>query len=140
MLVTVLIVVTVLAFGPVLVFIYAFIGTTLSALLTFGIRYLLGYEAVHRLLSPRLKAIDQPSSRPKRPADHDCHTDRTNRAVLYHQHGGRGLVCSSSGGVSAMYLKFFETDAELTMTAVPRPTGTGTSGGPPFEYRPWPRC
>jgi phospholipase D1/2 len=55
--VTVLIVVTVLAFGPVLGFIYAFIGTTLSALLTFGIGYVLGFDVVHRFSSPRLKSI-----------------------------------------------------------------------------------
>lgn len=57
--VTILIAVTVLAFGPWLGFVYAFIGMTLSALLTFGIGYALGRKAVHRLLGTRLNRISR---------------------------------------------------------------------------------
>ena len=46
--ITVLITVTVLAFGPLYGFIYSFVGMTLSALLTFFIGRLLGRQAVER--------------------------------------------------------------------------------------------
>ncbi|WP_447598148.1 VTT domain-containing protein [Nitrospira sp. Nam80] len=46
--VTVLITVTVLAFGPIYGFLYSFAGMTLSAILTFGIGRLLGRQIVER--------------------------------------------------------------------------------------------
>lgn len=49
--VTVLITVTVLAFGPVEGFLYSFIGMTSSAILTFGIGRLLGRRIVERISS-----------------------------------------------------------------------------------------
>ena len=47
--VTVLIAVSVLAFGPLFGFLYSFTGMTLSALTTFGLGHLLGHETVRRL-------------------------------------------------------------------------------------------
>ena len=57
--VTVLIAVSVLAFGPWFGFIYSFIGMTLSALLTFGLGHVLGHETVRRLAGSRLNAISR---------------------------------------------------------------------------------
>jgi len=57
--VTALIVVTVLAFGPILGFIYALIGMTVSALLTFGIGHLLGRQSIRRLAGSRLNHLSQ---------------------------------------------------------------------------------
>lgn len=57
--VTVLIAVSVLAFGPLLGFVYSFTGMTLSALLVFGLGHLLGHEAVRRLAGSRLNKISQ---------------------------------------------------------------------------------
>ncbi len=53
-----LIAVTVLAFGPWWGFLYAFIGMTASAWLTFGIGRLLGRSLVDRLAGARLKQIN----------------------------------------------------------------------------------
>jgi uncharacterized membrane protein YdjX (TVP38/TMEM64 family) len=57
--VTVLIAVSVLAFGPLFGFLYSFIGMTLSALLTFGLGHLLGHETVRRLAGSRLNKISR---------------------------------------------------------------------------------
>ena len=57
--VTVLIAVSVLAFGPLFGFVYSFIGMTLSALLTFGIGHVLGHETVRRLAGSRLNKISR---------------------------------------------------------------------------------
>jgi phospholipase D1/2 len=57
--VTILIAISVLAFGPLLGFVYSYIGMTLSALLVFGIGHVLGHETVHRLAGSRLNTISQ---------------------------------------------------------------------------------
>jgi len=57
--VTVLIAVSVLAFGPLFGFVYSFAGMTLSALLTFGIGHMLGHETVRRLAGSRLNTISR---------------------------------------------------------------------------------
>jgi phosphatidylserine/phosphatidylglycerophosphate/cardiolipin synthase-like enzyme/uncharacterized membrane protein YdjX (TVP38/TMEM64 family) len=57
--VTVLIAVSVLAFGPFFGFMYSLTGMTLSALLTFGIGHLLGHGTVRRLAGSRLNTISQ---------------------------------------------------------------------------------
>ena len=57
--VTVLIAVSVLAFGPLFGFLYSFTGMTLSALLTFGLGHLLGHETVRRLAGSRLNKISR---------------------------------------------------------------------------------
>jgi phosphatidylserine/phosphatidylglycerophosphate/cardiolipin synthase-like enzyme/uncharacterized membrane protein YdjX (TVP38/TMEM64 family) len=57
--VTVLIAVSVLAFGPLYGFLYSFTGMTLSALVTFGLGHLLGHETVRRLAGSRLNKISQ---------------------------------------------------------------------------------
>ncbi|MGH7231382.1 MAG: VTT domain-containing protein [Nitrospiraceae bacterium] len=57
--VTVLIAVTVLAFGPLLGFTYSLIGMTLSAVATYGIGRALGRHAVHRLAGSRLNRLSR---------------------------------------------------------------------------------
>ena len=57
--VTVLIAVSVLAFGPLYGFLYSFTGMTLSALVTFGLGHLLGHETVRRLAGSRLNKISR---------------------------------------------------------------------------------
>ncbi|WP_447980061.1 VTT domain-containing protein [Candidatus Nitrospira bockiana] len=57
--VTFLIAVSVLAFGPLAGFTYAFAGMTLSALLTFGLGHLLGQQTVQKLSGSRLHKLSQ---------------------------------------------------------------------------------
>jgi phospholipase D1/2 len=57
--VTVLIAVSVLAFGPLFGFVYSFTGMTLSALLVFGIGHVLGHDTVRRLAGSRLNKISR---------------------------------------------------------------------------------
>jgi phosphatidylserine/phosphatidylglycerophosphate/cardiolipin synthase-like enzyme/uncharacterized membrane protein YdjX (TVP38/TMEM64 family) len=57
--VTVLIVATVLAFGPALGFVYSLAGMTLSALATYGLGYLLGRDLVRRLAGVRLSRLSR---------------------------------------------------------------------------------
>jgi phospholipase D1/2 len=57
--VTVLIAVSVLAFGPLFGFVYSFTGMTLSALLVFGLGHFLGHETVRRLAGSRLNKISR---------------------------------------------------------------------------------
>ena len=57
--VTVLIAVSVLAFGPFFGFLYSFTGMTLSALVTFGLGHLLGHDTVRRLAGSRLNKISR---------------------------------------------------------------------------------
>lgn len=57
--VTVLIAATVLTFGPALGFVYAFLGMTLSAIVTYGIGRALGREAVRRLAGPRINRLSR---------------------------------------------------------------------------------
>lgn len=57
--VTVLIAVTVLAFGPLLGFIYSFVGMTLSALLTYSLGHMLGHQTVDLLAGSRLHELSR---------------------------------------------------------------------------------
>ncbi len=57
--VTAIIVVTVLAFGPILGFFYALLGMTASALLTFWMGYLLGRQWIRRLAGSRLSHLSR---------------------------------------------------------------------------------
>ena len=57
--VTAMIVVTVLAFGPILGFFYALLGMTASALLTFWIGKLLGRPSIQRLTGSRLHQLSR---------------------------------------------------------------------------------
>ena len=57
--VTILIAISVLAFGPLFGFVYSYIGMTLSAVLVFGIGHVLGHETVRRLAGSRLNTISQ---------------------------------------------------------------------------------
>jgi len=57
--VTVLIAVSVLAFGPLFGFVYSFTGMTLSALLMFWVGHVLGHETVRRLAGTRLNKISR---------------------------------------------------------------------------------
>lgn len=57
--VTILIAVTVLAFGPLLGFLYSFLGMTLSAVLTYGLGHVLGHHLVERLAGSRLHKLSR---------------------------------------------------------------------------------
>ena len=57
--VTVLIAATILTFGPVLGFIYALLGSTISAAVFFGIGHLLGRNTIHRLTGTRLHKLSR---------------------------------------------------------------------------------
>jgi phospholipase D1/2 len=57
--VTVLITATALVFGPLLGFTYSLLGCLVSAMLTYGLGYLLGYETVCRLASAQLGRLSR---------------------------------------------------------------------------------
>jgi uncharacterized membrane protein YdjX (TVP38/TMEM64 family) len=55
--ITILILATAAAFGPLLGFAYAAAGSLISALITFGIGALIGREALNNILGPRLNRV-----------------------------------------------------------------------------------